>query len=540
MKLNSKILLLLFVTCLAGQGGLALAQDEQSTEATTSAVATADSMVDDVLNRGTPRRSAIGFMESAANLDWDRAAEYLDLRNLPPEVKKFSGKELARQLNQVLARSVWIDDYSVSDDPEGSKGDGLPAYRDLLVTVKLPDGEEVPIWLQLVPRGDGQSIWKISNRSVSEVPELYDVFSYPPFVEDIRQWFPEDVSFLGLEAFKWFLILVAAAIAWPVIYFGGWLLSRIFSSPKKATYPLVRHVFTGPLTALGILVVIGAVINELGAGAYAQLIMRANTLSTIVFVWIVWSILTLTRKHFQEKMYAANRPGAAKLLRPITILVKITLVIFALLFWLNNLGVNITTVLAGLGVGGLAVALALQKPIEDLMGALSIFSQASVRVGDFCRFGSHMGTIEDIGLRTTRMRTLTNSVISIPNSKLAYLELENLSYRKKIRYWPTIRLRYDTTEEQIRQICADIVERLESNENVYVDDGVRARFTDLGEDAILIKIHCFLKTTDFPESLGMREQLNFIVMSVVQEAGAEFALPGRAIQFEQPVSLTQD
>ena len=493
---------------------------------------------EDALNRGTPLGSAVGFLEACAKLDFERAAQYLDLRNLPREIDALGGKELARQLNHVLARSVWLDDYSVSDKPGGARGDGLPDYRDLLVTVTDNSGEDHPIWLQHVPREDGERIWKISNRSLALVPELYDEFSYPPMVEEVRTWFPEDWTFGGLEAFKWFIVIVVALVAWPVLWVVGWLISRLVSSPSKPSYLLVRKAFAGPFVLIGIIAVLGAVIDELGAGAYAQMWMNAKTLSIAAVVWALWVLISLFRFRQQTRLMAVGRPGAAKLMQPISTLFKILVLMFGLLFWLNNLGVNITTVLAGLGVGGLAVALALQKPIEDMMGALSIFSQAPFRVGDMCRYGQTQGIVEDIGLRTTRIRTLTNTVVSIPNAHIAYNEVENLSYREKIRYWPTLRLRYDTRPEQLTDIRDAIHELLANHEQVH-DDPVRVRITDFDRDAILVKIHCFLKTNSFPESLEIGEGLNLEIMNIIERNGARFALPAATLHIEgrEPTGL---
>ena len=486
---------------------------------------------EDALDRGTPRGSALGFLEACARLDFERAAQYLDLRNLPPEIDALGGKELARQLNHVLARSVWLDDYSVSDKPGGARGDGLPDYRDLLVTVTDHSGVGHPIWLQHVPREDGERIWKISNRSLALVPDLYDEFSYPPIVEKVRTWFPEDWSFAGLEAFKWFIVLVVALLAWPVLWAFGWLISRLVSSPDRPSYLLVRKAFKGPFVLIGIIVVLGITIDKLGAGAYAQMWMNAKTLSIVAVIWALWVLISLFRSRQQARLIAVGRPGAAKLMQPISTLFKILVLMFGLLFWLNNLGVNITTVLAGLGVGGLAVALALQKPIEDMMGALSIFSQAPFRVGDMCRYGEVLGVVEDIGLRTTRIRTLTDTVVSIPNAQMAYNEVENLSYREKIRYWPTLRLRYDTRPEQLTGIRDAIHQLLANHEQVH-DDPVRVRITDFDRDAILIKIHCFLKTSDFSESLEIGEELNLRIMEIIERNEARFALPSATLHLE--------
>lgn len=528
-----KIALLLFPLLWSATTGMA---QNQPAEPTTAIVVqeAAQKGPEDALNRGTPRSSIIGYLEASADLDFEKAAQYLDLRSLPDDVDAVGGPELARQLNHVLSRAVWLDDYTVSNNPNGVKGDGLPQYRDELVVIKTKKGD-VPIWMQHVPRGDGENIWKVSNRSVALIPELYDEFSYPPAVESIRTWFPEDVAFLGLEAFKWFLILAAALISWPVFHLLGLLMLRVFSTPQSSTHQLWRKILTGPLVALGIMIVIGIVIGRLGAGAYAQEIMRARTLSTVVLVWVVWSIANLVKTHKQEKLNALGRPGAARLMQPITTFVKLFVLLLAVLFWLNNIGVNISTVLAGLGVGGLALALALQKPIEDMMGALSLFSQAPIRVGDFCQYGGYAGTVEDIGLRSTRIRTLTNTLIHIPNARLAHVEIENFTAREKIRFWPTLRLRYDTTPEQLREIKEGIMGVLEQHEEVY-EDPLRVRLTDFDKDAILIKVHSFLKTTDFAESLRIAEDLNFRIMEIIHGAGAQFALPGRTIQVENAVS----
>ena len=512
-----------------------LAQDEP-VETTTAVVVqeVVDKGPQDALNRGNPRSSITGYLEAAAALDFEKAAQYLDLRNLPRDVEEIGGAELARQFNHVLSRAVWLDDYTVSDSPEGLKGDGLPSYRDQLVVIKIKDGD-VPIWMQHVPRGDGENIWKVSNRSVALIPELYDEYSYPSAIERIRRWFPEDAQFLGFEAFKWFIMLAAAFISWPAFYLLGLVLIRVFVKPDSTTYNLWRKILTGPLVAVGILLVIGFVIQRLGAGAYAQEIMKAGTINTIVLIWALWSIANLIKTHKQEKLNAQGRPGAARLMQPITTFLKLFILLFAVLFWLNNIGVNISTVLAGLGVGGLALALALQKPIEDMMGALSLFSQAPIRVGDFCQYGNYTGTVEDIGLRSTRIRTLTNTLIHVPNARLAHVEIENFTAREKIRFWPTLRLRYDTTPQQLHQIKDGIFEMLEQHEEVH-NDPLRARLTDFGEDAILIKVHSFMKTTDFPESLRIAEDLNFRIMDIVHGAGAQFALPGRAVQIESAVS----
>jgi MscS family membrane protein len=249
------------------------AQDKASTETSATPPVVVDTGPEDALNRGTPRGSIIGFLEASSVFDFEKAAQFLDLRNLPEEAEELGGRELARQLNHVLSRAVWLDDYTVSDKPGGVKGDNLPDYRDQLVVIKTKQGD-VPMWMQHVPRGDGEEIWKVSNRSVALVPELYDEFSYPAYIERIRNWFPEDAAFLGVEAFKWLIFIFFALLSWPVFRLIGLLLIRVFSSPGSPTYPLWRKIMTGPMVAVGIILVGEAVIARLGVGAIAQEIMQ--------------------------------------------------------------------------------------------------------------------------------------------------------------------------------------------------------------------------------------------------------------------------
>jgi MscS family membrane protein len=507
------------------------AMAQESPPAAPVVAAPEDRVPEDVLNRGTPRGSVVGFLEACSVFDFDKAAEYLDLRNLPDDVAAIGGHELARQLNHVLARAVWLDDYTVSDSPHGVRGDDLPEYRDELVRIKTSDGE-VPLWMQHVPRGDGEKIWKLSNRSVARIPELYDEYSYPEEIERIRGWFPENSSFLGLEAFKWFIVLCLAALAWTVFYVLALLLTRLISSPSKPTYQLIRKVITGPLVAVSVLILLGMVLRRLGVGPAAEAVLEAKTISTIIVAWALWSIINLIKHHQQDKLNAQRRPGAAKLMNPMATLFKMLVVLMATLFWLSNIGVNITTVLAGLGVGGLALALALQKPLEDMMGALTLFSQAPMRVGDFCRYGEIMGTVEDIGLRTTRIRTLADTLVSIPNSRIAYVEIENFSLRKKVHFKPVLRLGYDTNPDQLSAVLGGIRTVLEGHAKVH-DEPLRVRFTDFDEDALLLKIHAYIDTDNISDFLEISEELNFEIMEVVNSAGVSFALPTRTIYVEE-------
>jgi MscS family membrane protein len=153
-------------------------------------------------------------------------------------------------------------------------------------------------------------------------------------------------------------------------------------------------------------------------------------------------------------------------------------------------------------------------------------------VGDFCRIGDTTGTIEEIGLRTTRIRTLANTLVAIPNGRLATEPIDNISSREKIWYRPILRLRYDTTPEQLRQILEGIRDLLGSHERVLQDNN-RVRFKEIADDALLVEVYAYLATTDWAEYLELAEELNIRILEIVARAGTSLSLPARTLHVEQ-------
>ena len=475
-------------------------------------------------------RTGEGFMATVDTGNFEKGAEYLDLRNLRGEASELTGAQLARRLFVVFNRATWVDVDQLVDDPAGRNNDNLPGYRDSIGVVLDGDNEH-RLLMQKVPRGDGVFIWKISNATVSLIPELYDTYGYPKPVEDMRRRLP-DVTVLGFELFKWVIALGVGAAAYATVFIIALVVRRAVGTPDKPSH---RRIFRFLVLPMGVWIVIIAMSNIatwLGRGVTAEIVGRVSPISILITAWVMFAAINLIRDIYSERLYKRDRRDAAVLLRPVSNAVKMLLAIGAALMYLDNLGINITTVLAGLGVGGIAVALALQKPMEDVFGAVTLYSQQPVRVGDFCRIGTETGTIEEIGLRTTRVRTLADTLIAIPNAKLASEPITNISARKKILFRPILRLRYDTTPEQLQQVLEGVRELLASHERV-VQENPRARFTEIAEDALLVEVYAYLNTTDWAVYLELAEELNMKILGVVTDAGTSLSPPARMLHIEQ-------
>ena len=484
----------------------------------------------DNLGRDTPRSSFVGFLTATENFDFELAVQFMDLRNLPHNTRKFDAEELARQLDFVIKRGMKINVDLLSRKVTGQVVDGLPDYRDELGRI-VDDGEELVLFMQKVPGEDNNFIWKISNASVAHVPELYDYFSYPDWIEKIRLRLPADSGLLGIELFKWVIVLGAVVILLPVFWIIGFALSWLISRPGSPLHLSVRSLFTRPIAILAVMLIAGSLVRELGLGARAQAVADSRTLVTIVLVWVTFSLIDLFRERRRVKFLAQGRADAHILGRPMANALKLFTLLAAVLVWLTNSGIDITTLLAGLGIGGVALALALQKPIEDLLGAISLYSQQPMQTGDLCKYGNVLGRIQEIGLRTTRIRTLNDTLVSVPNCIIAHGAIENYSAREKMLYHPDLPLRFDTTQEQMRTIIDGIDSMARSQEKV-ITDSVRIRFTEYTENAMIIKARIYVDESDFSGYLAVVNDMNLSIMKIIEDAGAHFAQGARTIMLE--------
>lgn len=493
------------------------------------ATAVAEVPADDY-NRGTPRRSADGFLRAVEDHDLEMAAEYLDLRNLLGEANELSGAELARRLGVIVKRAKWVDVDELADNPAGRNNDNLPSYRDSIGVVES-ESKEVRLLMQRVPRGDGVSIWKVSNATVSLIPELYATYGYAQPVEELRRKLP-DVSFLGYELFKWAAVLILAALAYLVVFLIPVVARLMARDPQASFHRRVTRFLRVPFAIWVVLMTMNLAATWLGRSGAAEAMQRLSPIPILITLWMLFVGVNLLRDIYANHLLELERPGTAVLLRPATNAAKLLIGIGAVLVYLDQLGINITTVLAGLGVGGIAVALALQKPMEDVFGAITLYTQQPVRVGDFCRVGTETGTIEEIGLRTTRLRTLANTLIAIPNARLANEPIDNISARSKILFRPTLRLRYDTTPEQLQQILKGIREHLLQHARV-LHESLRVRFNEIADDALLIEVFAYIDTRDWAEYLELAENINMRILEIVAQAGTSLSLPARTLHVEQ-------
>ncbi len=215
-----------------------------------------------------------------------------------------------------------------------------------------------------------------------------------------------------------------------------------------------------------------------------------------------------------------------QLVRVISQLLAIGAGVTAGLVAADFIGIPVGPLLAGLGIGGLAVALAVRPTLENVIGGLTLFADRPARAGEYCRFGSESGTVEEIGLRTTKIRRVDDTIITIPNAELAQVRIENYSRRRKFHFNPTLRLRYETTEAQLQQITKAI-ETLLAEHNKVLFETECVRLAAIGEYALELEVRAYVDVTRMSDFAEVREELNLRILDIVRSAGTNFAFPSQ-------------
>ena len=414
--------------------------------------------------------------------------------------------------------------------------DGLPSHRDFLGRIEF-DKRQIDILLQRVPRDDGVYIWKFSSASVRHIPGLYQQFGYGPVGERLSRALPS-YELLGLQLWQWVFLLGLGIAAYFVVFLPTWGLSLLLRRKGGALSQELARFVNGPLRLLIMILLLREWIDVIHPSVATRALMRGQTLLLIAATWAAMRIIDLLRRYVAERLRYSQREQAIVLLRPSANAIKTLLILIASMVWLDNIGFKVTTLLAGLGIGGLAIALAAQKSIENLIGAITLYMAAPVHVGNFCRFGDKLGTVEEIGLRSTRIRTLDKTVITVPNAEFANMQLENFADRDSYLFNSHIHLRYGTHPDQLRYILVELQKLLYAHPKVNPPPA-RARFVGFGTHSLDIEIYTYIRAADYSDYLEVAEDLNLYIMDIVKAAGSDFALPAQNVYLNKGKPLDE-
>ena len=463
------------------------------------------------------------------------AVRCLDVNELPQAGRDVEAVAAAVLLKEILDRIELPRSRNIPD-AEQAREENLERWT-------IPNTE---ITLVRVEEGPAKGSYVFNTETVLRAEEFYDKVSTLPYKpgmlgasreemlrgagDMIPSWIvaniPDslEINFEGLPIWKWLatilvgFLLVATALAlhllgkrlaanWPVL---GRAIALLAPLAVLTTARLSDDLIRGQLLISGA--------PAVGIDQIATAV-QAFGLAWLLIKMIGWGADFLISR-------STYRPGAidTHMIRLTFRLLSAAAVVVIVLRTCQELGIPLAAVLTGFGVGGVAIALAAQNTIENLIGGITLFADRPVRVGDFCRFGKEVGTVEEIGLRSTRIRTLARSIVTVPNAQFARLHIENLASRDRILLRDTVKVRWETGPDALRRVLEGIRTMILAHERM-ANDPVRVRLITLGQYAFEIEIYAYAATSVWEEFLEIREDVLLRALDVLQAEQVQLAHP---------------
>lgn len=485
----------------------------------------------------SPRAAVAQFLELCRRSKFAEASAYLDI----PRADKARGPELAQRLKAVLDRHSWIELERISPRSEGDLSDKRANIdRIALIPGSSNTGEPV----ELERRGGGSEdgpAWIFSRGTVQRVDSWFSRLEDRWLIEHLPSPLLRHGPFEVLY-WQWLALPLFGGTAWGL----GWLLSRATrrlsrnvvrrASPRygEASLFLVR----GPLTLFWAVMFLHLSLPWLSLYAPAHALAGKVLHAGFVFAlfWALWRTIDAAGGLAARTPWAVDHRAARMLLPLGRRLAKVIVFAAGIVALLSTLGYSVTALVTGLGIGGLALALSAQKTIENLFGAFSIALDQPFREGDFVAIeGEVLGTVEKIGLRSTRIRTLDRTLVSIPNGKLAEMRLESYSARDRMRLHCLLRLAQGTTAAQARQVLQNLEHVLRSHPKIW-PDVVNVRLKTFTAEALEIEVMAWFQTPEWTEFLVIRQETLLEFLRVIEEAGVSLAFPTHTVQITNPVA----
>lgn len=480
------------------------------------------------------------FIELARAGDWNGAGAFLE----QPREEGFDAARQARRLKAVLDRYVWLDLQQISPSALGNTEDGLPPGVDEIGSISTGVTGPEPVRLVRHEMADGAR-WLFSLETVARIDAWYATLKDRWILEHLPEWMtrsgPQDLlwwQWLALPVLVLLAFLLGTALSW----ISRRLFAPLFARTRNALDDELLARSNGPLTLLWAVAVARLLLPSLNlyrpGEAFILTLLKAGVL--VALFWMALRTIDFGSKQIATSGLARQHPTSLGVLPVGARMLKVATVAMGAIAVLSEFGYPVASLLAGLGIGGLAVALAGQKTVENVFGSVSISVDQPFRIGDYVRIEDAVaGTVERIGLRSTRIRTSERTLVTIPNGKLADLRIETFAARDRIRLLQTLNLTRDTTSEQMRRIVADIAALLRAHPK-SAKEGIGVHFVGIGASSLDVEVICWFATRSFDEFKALRQEVLLQILEVVEANGARLAFPSRTVHLAQREQMQSD
>jgi MscS family membrane protein len=482
----------------------------------------------DPLGRGNPRSSVTAFLEACEEKDYGKASQYLDLDKIPASQRAQQGPRLAAQLEDILDSDGRFNALQLSQEAQGNLTDDPDPAIEQAATIRRR-GQTFVLTMQRITPKTGAAMWLFSSATVALIPELTPHSTGTQAAIEARlPRFLVSTELLGTPLWKWIGLAALALLVILAFRMVARLLDSAFDElvtrlPRSASWRWLRAVLEPVLVLL--FVTLFVIVERIIEPSALSRLYIGRVLLMIVVWSIAWAVINLIEvflRRLDSMLNAKQRVVSQSVIYLARRASRVVVVMAAAILILSNWGYDMSTIIAGLGVGGIAVALAAQQTIANVFGGVSIIGDNPVTVGDFGNFGGLLGTVEDIGMRSTRVRTLNRTLVSVPNTAFAGMNLENYSLRDKILFNPTVQVKRNSPKEQIRHCMRELSEMLANHNDIELGPSP-VRISSYSSASFGIEIFAYVLTRDINAYYKVEAELFLAMDDVITSSGVELA-----------------
>jgi MscS family membrane protein len=500
---------------------------------------------------GLFKSAAVRAQEAQAAALLRQAAGSLDLSQVRPAILKAVRLEAVLQLKEVLDR-IDLPSTQAMPDEETVKAKGLTRWRIPHTSIDIVQVTEGPQAGEFLFSPDTVRQANTYYQRVKHLPYLtegaegsYERYISNPgrlltpkwlaWVVDMPGWTQR--LYYGQTVWQWTALALTLFVLFSVLYALSRWKSRL-GVPDSDVYRILDRLLVPAVALLGLWLARDFLVQQISFTGQGLIIVVKGLLvpARLLEAYIAYLVSVLVA----ERIISSPRIDAASLdanmIRMVARVLGIAVGLAIIFTGANELGVPLVPLIASLGVGGLAVALAARPTLENLIGGIILYTDRPVCVGDFCRFGNHEGNVERIGVRSTQIRARDRTVITVPNAAFADMEIINWARCDNMLIQTTIGLRYETTLEQLRYVLSKLREMFIAHPKIG-NDTVRVRFVGYGSSSLDIEIRVYALTRDWSEFYAIQEDVFLRVGEIVDEAGTSFAFPSQTLYMGRDVGL---
>ena len=496
---------------------------------------------DDSLGRRNPRGTVNGFLKAVSEQNYIRASNYLYLKR---SFRKNKERErIVKTMQNLLDQSGSIVPTSlISDKNTGNSDDELDAELDLVGTISI-NGKNVKLYVENNEREGSPPIWLFSAETVDAIAAVK--------VDEnllVNKILPESLKerlLAGVPIGQWFIIIVLVAgayfLSWGIIALLTFIISKLW---KKARTEPTEGFIVALSLPIQLYIALWFFI-DFSQRVGISIIIRQRfsyltvTVGIVAFLMLLWRITDFIGEFSKNRMTVKGRVSTISAILFLRRTFKVAIFIFGGIAILGAIGIDVTAGLAALGIGGIALALGAQKTVENFVGSVTLIIDQPIRVGDYCRINDIKGNVEQIGMRSTKVRTGERTVVTIPNGLLSATNIENYAFRDRFFFNPVLDLRCETTPDQIRFLLVEIRSILYSHPMVGNDDA-RVRFIGFGASSLRLEINAYILVSTLDTALEIKEDLYLRIMDLVAESGTGFAFPSQTLYFAKDDGISEE